>query len=113
MGRMVLAAMLGAAVAGGVVATAGDGGRVSAQRPTSAPDTSGGLIALPATAADGRQTLTIIDPRVRVMAVYLVDPVKGEIGLKSVRNIHWDLQIDEFNGTSPLPADIRALVEQR
>lgn len=111
--RTVLAAILGAAVVGGVVAMAGDGGRPAPLRAAGMPDTSGGLIALPTTAADGRQSLTIIDPRVRVMAVYQIDAAKGEITLKGVRNIHWDLQIDEFNGTNPLPADIRALVEQR
>ena len=47
------------------------------------------------------------------MAVYHIDTVSGEIVLKSVRNIHYDLKMMEFNGTSPLPGEIRAILEQR
>ena len=31
----------------------------------------------------------------------------------SVRNIHWDLQMMEFNGVNPLPREIRLQLEQR
>ena len=47
------------------------------------------------------------------MAVYHIDTTTGEIVLKSVRNIHYDLKMIEFNGTSPLPREIRSLLEQR
>ena len=30
-----------------------------------------------------------------------------------IRNIHYDLKMIEFNGASPLPREIRALLEQR
>ncbi len=63
--------------------------------------------------ADNRQQLTVIDPQTRVMSVYHIDVTSGAITLKSVRNIHWDLQMSEFNGVSPLPREIRALLEQR
>ena len=49
-------------------------------------------------------TVTVIDPRQRVMAVYHVDRVSGEITPKSVRNITWDLQMIEFNSGKPLAA---------
>lgn len=62
---------------------------------------------------DHRQQLTVIDPKSRVVGVYQVDGASGEISLKSVRNIHWDLQMSEFNAASPLPQEIRSLVEQR
>jgi len=74
---------------------------------------SGELIALSHDLGEGRQQVTVIDPKMRVMAVYHVDPTSGEITLKSVRNIHWDLQMEEFNGVKPSPRDIRALLEQR
>jgi hypothetical protein len=61
----------------------------------------------------GRQQLTIIDPRTRVLGIYHVDTQSGAITLKSVRNISWDLQMVEFNGTNPLPRDVRALLEPR
>ncbi len=65
-----------------------------------------------APAGENRQLVTMIDPRTRVMAVYLIDGVSGEVSLKSVRAFQWDLQLAEFNGTSPLPREIRSLVEQ-
>jgi len=44
-----------------------------------------------------------------VLAVYHVDKATGEIALRSVRNITWDLQMVEFNSGKPLPQDIRNL----
>ena len=73
------------------------------------------LIALPFEAADGKQQVTIVDPRTRVIAVYQVDKVSGSLALRSVRNVHWDLLMEEYNTShgSPTPRDIRALAEQR
>ena len=61
------------------------------------------------TAGDLQQplTVTVVDPRQRVMAVYHVDRSTGEISPKSVRNITWDLQMIEYNSGKPLPQDIR------
>ena len=47
------------------------------------------------------------------MGVYHIDLATGEVSLKSVRNIHWDLQMIEFNGTRPLPREVRSMLEQR
>jgi len=87
---------------------------------TGAPRTSGqhaasssGLIAMSSSVGDHRQQLMVVDPELRVMSVYHVDGATGEIVLKSVRNIHWDLQMMEFNGTSPTPREIRTQLEQR
>jgi hypothetical protein len=33
------------------------------------------------------------------------------VALKSVRSIQYDLMMQEFNGVSPLPREIRAMVE--
>jgi hypothetical protein len=71
------------------------------------------LITIASPAAENRQQLTVIDPQARVMSVYHIDATSGAITLKGVRNIHWDLQMSEFNGVSPLPREIRALLEQR
>lgn len=68
-----------------------------------------GLIALTAEVSEGRQQLTVIDPRSRVIGVYHVQLSNGEISLKSVRNIHWDLQMTDFNGVRPLPQEIRSM----
>ncbi len=76
------------------------------------PGAGSELITSVSPAGENRQLVTMIDPRTRVMAVYLIDGVSGEVSLKSVRAFQWDLQLAEFNGTSPLPREIRSLVEQ-
>ena len=61
------------------------------------------------TAAEGQpQIVTVIDPRQHVLAVYHVDRSTGQIMLKSIRNITWDLQMIEYNSGDPLPQDIRS-----
>jgi len=55
----------------------------------------------------GPQALVVVDPVQRVLAVYHVDRATGEIALRSVRNVTWDLQMVEFNSGEPLPQDIR------
>lgn len=69
------------------------------------------LIALPSSLAEGGQQLAIIDPETKVISVYWIDE-KGEISLKSVRRIDWDLKLLHYNGVSPLPNEIRSLVDQ-
>jgi hypothetical protein len=60
------------------------------------------------TATEGQpQVVTVIDAERRVMAVYHVDRATGEIALKSVRNMTWDLEMLEFNTGEPLPQEIR------
>jgi len=70
------------------------------------------LITLVTPLGDNRQQLVVIDPELHVMSVYHLDAA-GEIVLKSVRNFHWDLQMEQFNGTNPLPREIRSLLQQR
>ena len=73
---------------------------------------NGGLIALSAQLPNGHQQLTVVDPAQRVIAVYHVDPTSGELSLRSVRNIQWDLRMTQFNGSTPLPQEIRTLLQQ-
>ena len=84
-----------------------------AQRAAPAPANQGELITISARAGENREQLTVIDPETRSMAVDHIDTTSGKIVLKSVRNIHYDLRMMEFNGTSPLPGEIRALLEER
>ena len=83
-----------------------------AQRPSPPSLGTPGIISHVTQAGDNRQQLTVIDPEMRAMAVYHIDTSKGEITLKSVRNIHWDLQMVEFNTQAPSPGDIRTLLER-
>lgn len=64
-------------------------------------------------ALDRRQQIAVVDAKAKCLCVYHIDADSGQICLKSVRNIRWDIELQEFNGTSPLPREIRSLVEQR
>jgi hypothetical protein len=57
--------------------------------------------------------LAVLDPQTRVLSIYEVNRTTGAITLKSVRNLGWDLQLEEFNSTNPTPREIRSLVERR
>jgi len=59
---------------------------------------------------EGQQQVTVVDTKARAMSVYLVDPASGEIALKGVRRIDYDLLMEEFNSTSPTPREIRAIL---
>jgi hypothetical protein len=83
-----------------------------AQRPGGV-ESSSELITIPTPIDNTRQQLTVIDPRTQVMSVYHLDLPTGKISLMSVRNIHWDLQIVEFNGVNPLPSEIRGRLDSR
>ena len=71
------------------------------------------LVAFTSQLQNGRSQLTLVDTKSRVVAVYHIEPVSGELSLKSVRTIRWDLQMTQFNAVSPLPQEIRSLVERR
>jgi hypothetical protein len=74
---------------------------------------SADLLALSHDGGDGRQQITLVDPRQRVMAVYHVERATGALQLKSVRNVQWDLTIEDYNSGTPAPRDIRVLREQQ
>jgi len=57
--------------------------------------------------ATGSQQMVVIDSANRSMAIYHVDPTQGKLTLKSVRNLTWDLSMEQFNGQTPLPSDLR------
>ncbi|MCA9133439.1 MAG: hypothetical protein KDA45_09805 [Planctomycetales bacterium] len=65
------------------------------------------LQVLSALLPSGVQQLTVVDVRGRSLAVYHIDPGNGKVQLKSVRNLAWDLQMEHFNGQSPLPSELR------
>ncbi len=73
---------------------------------------SGELIAFTAPAQGDRQLLMVVDPLAHVVCAYHVDTASGEISLRSVRNIHCDLQLLDFNGSAPSPQDIRSMLDR-
>ncbi len=69
------------------------------------------LFAFASPTDDHGQLLIVLDPRTRVVSVYHVSP-KGELALRSVRNIDADLRLSEYNGVSPLPHEIRSMLDR-
>jgi hypothetical protein len=74
---------------------------------------SDGLMALSSDTSDGKQQVVVVDSKTRTMSVYHVEHSSGVITLKSVRNISADLLMDEFNTSSPVPSEIRAMLKDR
>lgn len=64
------------------------------------------------TIIEGTQQLTLIDPNTRVISIYHVSS-DGRLTLKCVRDAQWDMKIDDYNGASPSPREIRALILPR
>ncbi len=55
----------------------------------------------------GVQQIVVVDSQNRSMAIYHIDPALGKLVLRSVRNLTWDLSMEQFNGQAPLPSDLR------
>lgn len=104
-------------VAGGVIVAAGAASERSAtppppDAPRAAAAANSDLLVVTATLGDRMQQVTVIDSKARVMSVYQIDAQTGRIALRSVRKIQWDLQMTEYNGESPFPREIEALLER-
>lgn len=61
------------------------------------------------TLASGFQQLVVLDTRTRSLAIYHIDPAQGKVHLRSVRNLTWDLAMEQYNGQSPLPSELRQI----
>lgn len=83
------------------------------QRPGPELKNGPAIIMAHAPLSDGGQQIVVVDTEQRVIGSYHVAGTNGEIRLKGVRNIRYDLLMEEFNGGEPKPKDIRALLEQR
>jgi hypothetical protein len=112
-------AVLGTLIGAGLLFAAA--GAVGLPPPTPTPQRApyeqvvgeGGLVALSGPSVDNGQLITVIDAKSRAMAVYRIDAATGRIKLMSVRNLNWDLQVMQLNSETPLPQEIRSLIEQR
>ena len=108
MRRSLFGALLGASLVVAIAAGRSAIGGPEAVFAPDAPSRGNGELMSHVTATEGQPlTVTIIDPKQRVMAVYHVDRGTGEITPKSIRNFTWDLQMIEFNSGNPQPQDIR------
>jgi hypothetical protein len=110
-GGVFTVAILAGLVMGWLTTSSADAQRPVRELPRSLEDSA--LVALSTDVNDGRTQLTLIDPETRALVVYHIDKTSGEVSLRSVRNFHWDMQMDEFNGKNPLPREIRSLLQTR
>lgn len=99
-------------VVAAVLAVAGLGWTAAAQQPGpgaaySSTGAGGELITYFLPVEGKPSALTVIDSQQRRIAVYHVNRETGEIQLKSVRNIAWDLGMEYFNTGDPSPEEIR------
>ena len=63
---------------------------------------------------EGRPTrVIVIDPALRVMAVYEIGREKAEIKFLSSRNMSYDMQMLGFNSVDPSPEDIKKTLEMQ
>jgi len=111
-----LGLLIGAGLMVAALGGFGQRGDVFAQRPQQpavAPGAGGDLLVVPIPSGDRGQLLAVIEPRQHVMSVYRIEATTGKIALKSVRNLHWDLQMSDLNNEAPLPQEIQSLLEQR
>lgn len=109
MKRLVLGAAMGAMLVGvgvwcGLGATAG-----AQSRPEARPAAGSPLVTLSLAGADKIPRLAVVDPGERRLAVYEIAE-NGQITLKSVRNLTWDMSLEQFNVGAPTPDEIRALL---
>ena len=110
--RWTLALVASFALAATVTLGSGERSPGESRPPAARAGAAGELLAL--TAVHGHvQQVSVIDSRERTLAVYHIDLQNGQCELKSVRRIHWDLQIEDFEGKSPLPEEVRTLVERK
>lgn len=85
------------------------GGGVGPNFPQVAAAGNSELLMTTSLLSDGRQQVVITDTKARTMAIYEVEPATGKVLLRSVREIKWDLQMQQFNATSPTPGEIRSM----
>jgi hypothetical protein len=69
-----------------------------------------GLVSVLTASDEQGQQLLLIDPRTRTLGVYHIARGSGAVTLKSVRNCDWDLRMIQFNGATPLPQEVRAML---
>lgn len=72
---------------------------------------NGSMEVVSTTLPSGEQQIVVIDTEKKVLAVYHVEPTQGKVQLRSVRQLAWDLQMEQFNGLSPLPSELRQMRE--
>lgn len=107
---VVVAVVMLGCLTGALWGTPAAEGNTSEPSPAAAGEPHG-LVTLASPPIDGIQQFTVVDSATRAMAVYHVDLKGGQITLKSVRNLRWDLQLEDFNSVAPKAREVRIQVQ--
>ncbi|MDX1929204.1 MAG: hypothetical protein SFV81_21935 [Pirellulaceae bacterium] len=94
-------------VAGWVSLWGQTSGAPSGNIPGNMPQSNERLEVISSLLPSGVQQIVVVDSQNRSMAIYHIDPTQGKLVLRSVRNLTWDLSMEQFNGQAPLPSDLR------
>jgi len=70
-----------------------------------------GVVMIPLAGNGGGSQLAVLDVTKQTLAIYYVENQTGKLTLQSVREIRWDLQMKDFNGSQPLPREIQAMLK--
>jgi transcriptional regulator of nitric oxide reductase len=110
-GHRWMALVVGALVTGSWIAHAGGQQQQPAELPKLSPNQLlPGCMQVVSTPGEPMAAV-VYDPQQQVLGVYHIDRKTGEIELKSVRQIQWDLQMLHHQGKAPLPEDIKRGLE--
>lgn len=111
LGTLVIAGL--AMVAVGATPGWGEGTFPSPTRSYPEATANDQLIALVSTVNERYRQLIVVDPKRCAVAVYHIELATGVMELRSVRNISSDLELSDYNGRSPLPAEIQSQLQHR
>lgn len=56
------------------------------------------------------QRVIVFDKTSYSLAAYDIDTLGGRIALRSVRQVQWDMGLEDFNSLPPKPAEVRAMM---
>lgn len=89
-----------------LVGTIGGTSHLFSQSGAALPAASTGMQVVSQANVNGVQQLVVLDQSQRSLAVYHVDAT-GHVQLRSVRTLVWDLRMEEFNGQTPTPSELK------
>jgi hypothetical protein len=107
---VALSALAGAVLAGAVLT-----GPPAQAQAAAAGGGHGGVFALAGQLSRDNYGIFLVDSNSNTMAIYewVSDKVQGrKLHLVAARNFAFDLQLDDYNNSEPLPREVKALVEQ-
>jgi hypothetical protein len=73
---------------------------------------AGGWMGFSSMTREGHQLLTIVDTQRQTLAVYSVHFQSGQVSLRSVRRLTYDLSMEGYNLVAPMPQEMRQMAQR-